>query len=96
MASGGQSSTIPAMHTWVYKGNRKADTYLYLTGKEAFDRVPDSLLNLLGELSLVISFDLSEKERLAQVDIDSVRQKLSEDGYFLQLPPGDPRDQTPC
>ena len=33
---------------------------------------------------------------LAQADIELVREKLAEDGYFLQLPPGDPKDMNPC
>ena len=83
------------MRTWIYKGSRKANTYLYVTGKDDFERVPESLLDLMGELQFVLQVDLHKDRTLAQVDISMVRQQLEEAGFFLQLPPGDP-GLKPC
>lgn len=84
------------MQTWVYKGARKANTYLYIDRQDDFSRVPQVLLELMGELSLVIDIDLKEREKLAQADINDVRLKLSEQGYFVQMPPGDQQPEKVC
>ncbi|WP_423908494.1 YcgL domain-containing protein [Candidatus Spongiihabitans sp.] len=31
------------MHTWIYKGRRKENTYLYITAKDNFERVPHKI-----------------------------------------------------
>ena len=82
------------MKTWVYKGARKPDTYLYIAEEDNFEAVPDTLVQLLGELSLVLEVDLSARDRLARADIDQVRDCLAGQGYFLQLPPGE--DEAAC
>jgi len=84
------------MHTWVYKGLRKGNTYLYIPVKDNFDRVPDALLGLLGKLELVLDLDLTEGRRLAQVDVNEVMHQLDTDGYYLQLPPGDHKPEKVC
>ena len=84
------------MKCWIYKGHKKANTYLYVTEKDNFSAVPESLLQLLGELKLVIHVDLAEKKKLALADIDQVRGKLQTDNYFLQMPPGDLKVEKLC
>jgi hypothetical protein len=84
------------MRTWVYKGNRKADAYLYIRDQDDFDLVPDSLLELLGELKLVVNFELDGERKLAQADSGSVLKQLERVGYFLQLPPVETNSQKPC
>lgn len=76
------------MHTWIYKGLRKENTYLYITAKDNFERVPETLLSLLGELNFVIDIPLTKQRRLAQAKIDEVLRQLEINGYYLQLPPG--------
>lgn len=77
------------MLTWVYKSARKADTYLYIDRRDDFTRVPSTLLDLMGRLDYVLEVDLSARERLARVEIGEVRSSLREQGYFVQLPPGE-------
>jgi uncharacterized protein YcgL (UPF0745 family) len=84
------------MHTWVYKGLRKENTYLYVSTKDCFDMVPDALLTLLGKLVLVLDFNLTGERRLAQVDAKEVMRQLDRDGYYLQLPPGDHKPEKIC
>jgi len=84
------------MRTWVYKGSRKANTYLFIDRQDDFSRVPPVLLELMGEISLVIDLNLATREKLAQADINDVRQKLAEQGYFIQMPPGDHKVEKIC
>ncbi|WJW76637.1 YcgL domain-containing protein [Thiohalobacter sp. IOR34] len=71
----------------IYKGPRKADTYLYVEQEGDFERVPAALLELLGPLQLVMTLDLDERQQLALADIEEVRRQLREQGYYLQMPP---------
>ena len=84
------------MHTWVYKGNKKPNTYLYIDRKDDFDHVPSALLNLLGDLNFVLDVALDLKSSLALADINDVKNQLSKQGYFLQLPPGNSKPERIC
>ncbi len=75
------------MNCAIYKGSKKADHYLYIEREDDFDQVPQHLLEMLGELSLVINIELSEERRLAQADVKKVMQSLAEQGYYFQMPP---------
>ncbi|MEM7195169.1 MAG: YcgL domain-containing protein [Pseudomonadota bacterium] len=77
------------MRTWIYKGNNKASAYLYVTAENDFSAVPDALISMLGDLEYVVDIDLSEREQLAQADIQEVREKLVDKKFYLQLPPGE-------
>ena len=78
------------MHVFVYKSLRKAETYLYLREKDAFDDVPPMVRAPLGELQPVLEFDLTPERRLARADADVVRVNLVERGFHLQVPPTQP------
>ncbi|HHH47649.1 MAG TPA: YcgL domain-containing protein [Gammaproteobacteria bacterium] len=75
------------MNCAIYKGSRKEDHYLYVEREDDFEHVPEDLLKMLGELSLVITLELSEGRKLAQADVNKVMQSLREQGYYLQVPP---------
>ena len=82
---------MTAMNCTIYKGNRKQDTYLYIEREDDFARVPEALLRMLGALEFVMTLELTEDRRLAQADPRQVRQLLVEQGYYLQMPPQDPK-----
>lgn len=73
----------------VYKSRRRANTYLYVEAENDFRRVPHALLRMLGRLELVLTLELDAQRKLAQADPQEVRRQLLEQGYYLQLPPGD-------
>ena len=74
----------------VYKGSRKADSYLYVPGEDDFSRVPVRLLDMLGKPELVLTVELTPQRRLAQADVREVVACLKSQGYYLQLPPAVP------
>ena len=84
------------MKTWVYKGRRKANAYLCVERENDFSRVPQIVLDLLGSLELVLEIDLAKREKLARAEITEVIDKLMEQGFYLQLPPGDNHSEMPC
>lgn len=75
------------MQCFIYKGNRKQDTYLYITREADFSQVPQSLRDLLGELTSVMEITLTENKMLANADAKTVIKQLDEQGYYLQMPP---------
>jgi hypothetical protein len=75
------------MHCAVYKGPKKIDHYLYVEREDDFSRVPQALLDFLGQLRLIMTLELGPERKLAQADAEQVRKGLREQGYYLQMPP---------
>lgn len=71
----------------IYKSSKKPDTYLFVETQGEFDRVPKTLLDMLGQLEFVMTLDLDRRQKLAQADPRDVKKWILEQGYFLQLPP---------
>ncbi len=82
------------MNCVIYKGAKRADTYLYVERKDDFQRVPQALLAMLGTLELVMELELAPDRRLAQADVVQVRENLVAQGYFLQMPPRNMEDAS--
>lgn len=75
------------MHAYVYKSQRKADTYVYLAALDDFDRLPEPLRTQLGALEFVLDVALTPDRRLAREDAAVVRENLALRGFHLQFPP---------
>lgn len=71
----------------VYKSPKMDQTYLYVLRRDDFSAVPEALLKTFGKPMLVTLINLATKSKLAHADIDKVRQQLTEQGFYLQLPP---------
>lgn len=75
------------MRCFVFKSLRKADTYVYLAGREGAGQLPPPLQALLGELKFVMELDLPPGRKLALEDADKVRGNLAARGFHIQYPP---------
>jgi uncharacterized protein YcgL (UPF0745 family) len=75
------------MQAYVYKSLRKADTYVYLSVRDDFARLPEPLRLQLGNLQFVLEVALTPGRSLAREDVDVVRANLSQRGFHLQFPP---------
>lgn len=71
----------------VYRSDRKAETYLYLSETLDFEELPDELQKHFGEPAFVMRLELEPGLKLARVDTDQVLECLEDPGYYLQLPP---------
>lgn len=71
----------------VYKSRKRADTYLYVLKRDDFSQVPSALMQSFGAPQFVLVCDLDRRQRLGLADLDAVRRALSEQGFYLQLPP---------
>lgn len=77
------------MPCFVYASLRKADTYLWLAGRDAFDVLPESLVLMLGDLRFVMEVQLDTQRKLPNEDTAQVLEHLRTQGWHLQLPPQD-------
>lgn len=82
------------MHAYVYKSQRKADTYVYLAARDDFACLPDPLRTQLGTLRFVLEVALTPERTLAQADPAVVRANLATRGFHVQLPPTMPDPMT--
>ncbi|REL32460.1 YcgL domain-containing protein [Thalassotalea euphylliae] len=71
----------------VYRSPKKDQTYLFVNKRDDFSDVPEALMKTFGTPVLVTMVNLTKQEKLALADIDKVKESLSEQGFYLQLPP---------
>lgn len=75
------------MHAYVYKSQRKADTYVYFAARDDFDALPEPMRAQLGPLQFVLDVALTEGRTLARGDVEQVRKNLRTQRFHLQMPP---------
>ncbi|AIX73589.1 MAG: YcgL domain-containing protein [Mixta calida] len=71
----------------IYRSPLRDQTYLYVEKKDDFSRVPQELLRGFGKPQLAMVLPLERTKKLANADIEKVKQALQDQGYYLQLPP---------
>ncbi|STZ00087.1 YcgL domain [Moraxella lacunata] len=87
------------MHCDVYKFPKSLDWYVYIARPDYPDDtdeirdwlgvLPSDIRAKLGLSQFVMHLDLSERTKLAQADIETVKARLAEQGYYVQAPPAD-------
>ena len=65
------------MQAFVYKSLKKADTYVYLAARDAFERLPEPLRTQLGGLQFVLEVGLTPERRLAREDVAVVKVDIN-------------------
>lgn len=71
----------------IYKSSKKLETYLFIEKRDVFEKVPEQLMTMFGKPVLVMTLDLDKRDSLAMADLNKVKQQLTDNGYYLQLPP---------
>ncbi|NIJ99269.1 hypothetical protein FHY28_004064 [Xanthomonas arboricola] len=74
------------MHAYVYKSQRKQDTFVYLATRDDFSGLPAAVHAQLAPFAFVLEVALTPERRLAQADVATVRDALAKHGFYLQLP----------
>jgi uncharacterized protein len=80
------SAAIP---TSTYRHAKKEATYLYLSQKLGWEKLPETLQQQFPNSNHVIDFDMHPDRKLVRADSQKVYKALMSDGYYLQLPPSD-------
>jgi len=73
------------MKVFVYHSLKKNGYYLYLPQENEFEKVPENLLNALGELVPALTFELTKDRKLATENPATVIDNLTQTGYHLQI-----------
>ena len=89
-------SEDPTVHCWIYRSERKDETYLYLAEEDGTDKVPAALLTALEPLTFVMELDLHAGRKLARADVVRVMADLNERGFYLQMPPTEVEKLVPA
>ncbi|EHQ9628675.1 YcgL domain-containing protein [Salmonella enterica] len=71
----------------IYRSSKRDQTYLYVEKKDDFSRVPEALMKGFGQPQLAMMLPLDGCKKLVNAELEKVKQALSEQGYYLQLPP---------
>lgn len=71
----------------IYRSSKRDQTYLYVEKRDDFSRVPEALMRSFGQPQFAMTLLLDGRKRLVNADLDSVKQALAGQGYYLQLPP---------
>jgi len=71
----------------VYRSKVKDQMYLYINTKDDFSKVPEKLLKMFGMPEFALQLNLTKRKKLARVELTEVKKALTEQGYFLQMPP---------
>ncbi len=85
------------MHCDIYKFPKHSELYVYIARpdypndteelRDWFGVLPSDFRSHLGRSEFVMHLDLAERKSLARVDKNEVLVKLTEQGYFVQMPP---------
>ena len=70
----------------IYKGKRKDDHYLFMPITSSLEELPGAILQILGDIELVMKLDITADTRLAQSDARTILDTISEKGFYIQLP----------
>ncbi|AWC95268.1 TPA: YcgL domain-containing protein [Morganella morganii subsp. morganii] len=71
----------------IYRSPNRDQTYLFIEKKDDFSRVPEELLKSFGKPVFSMLINLANRDKLANADIEKVKQELTGAGYYLQFPP---------
>ncbi|HFZ8993174.1 TPA: YcgL domain-containing protein [Citrobacter freundii] len=71
----------------IYRSTKRDQTYLYVEKKDDFSRVPQELMAGFGQPQLTMILPLDGRKTLVNADIEKVKQALTDQGYYLQMPP---------
>ena len=89
-----KASLPSSMPCFVYRSKKNAEMYLYLCEKEQFDRIPDSLMKLVGDVEFSFEFQLNTERKLLRYESSEVMRNLLDNGFFLQMPPNGYRSEN--
>lgn len=71
----------------IFTGSTRAEMYLYVDKTEGLERVPENLRSQFGVLRSVMILLLTPNKKLARVSAQAVLDEITQQGYYLQLPP---------
>jgi uncharacterized protein len=72
----------------VFRSSRQQEMYLYVELSRGLRDVPPQLLARFGNATPVMTLHLTPERKLARADASTVIASVTEQGFYLQMPPG--------
>ena len=63
--------------------------YLYVDRKAELSELPEALMAAFGQPEHVLDMVLTPEKKLARVEAAKVLEHISDQGYYLQMPPAE-------
>lgn len=76
----------------IYRSPKDEGMFLFVEKSIGLQEVPESLLERFGKPIHSMTLLIDSERRLARTDASTVLNAISEQGYYLQLPP--PKDES--
>lgn len=70
---------------YVYKSSKKLRTYLYVSERDNFAKIPGGLMEAFGTPKFMMVFALSKHDQLPKVSPQELEEALSSKGYLLRI-----------
>lgn len=77
----------------IYRSRSRDEAYLYVARGADLEALPEALLQHFGKPEHSMDLLLTANKRLARADASKVMQQISENGFYLQMPP--PKETPP-
>jgi uncharacterized protein YcgL (UPF0745 family) len=71
----------------IYRSSRTEGMYLYVDVDRDLDAVPEMLLARFGRPIEAMELELTPQRKLARASAAEVMARITEEGYYLQMPP---------
>lgn len=71
----------------IYKSPRREGMYLYMARTRSLKDLPEALMAEFGRPLHVTDLILEPARKLARADVNTVLEKIREQGFYLQMPP---------
>ena len=71
----------------IYRSKKKEGAYLYVPKGADLTKLPEVLLKQFGRADYAMELLLSIERALAQADVQKVMNSITDQGFYLQLPP---------
>lgn len=72
----------------VFRSSRQQEMYLYVELSRGVRDVPPDLLARFGNATPVMTLHLTPERKLARAEASAVISSITEQGFYLQMPPG--------
>ena len=82
-----EKAILLRMQAYIYRSQKKADTYVFLAKEDGFEVLPAALDAQLSPWTSVMSLALDASRKLARGNVERVMEDLATRGFHLQFPP---------
>lgn len=71
----------------IFRCSKKEGMYLYIDKAAGIESIPENLRRQVGELELAMTLMIDDNKKLARANAKEVLASISDNGFYLQMPP---------